>query len=303
MTDHSEFLAARQSGIGGSDIAAILGLSRYKSPVDVYLSKTAPEAQQENAEHLYWGHALEAPIIRRFREETGFTVEPQPPIMRHPQHEWALANADALILGADGMPEGILEIKTSSAFKSREWGADDSDEIPIEYIAQVQWYMGIFNVDYGYLAVLIGGNSYKHYRLERDRELFDAMLEKARAFWHRHVLSGIPPEAQNGGDVQQLFPHDDGETAEADTETLAAYNELKALKAQAAELKSEIEAREDLLKTKIGSRAVMQLEGSPLFTWKAQNRQSFDSKAFKSEYPELYARFVRNSETRVLRLR
>lgn len=303
MTDRSEFLTARQSGIGGSDIAAVLGLSRYKTPLDIYLAKTAPEAQQENAEHLYWGHALEAPIINRFREETGFAVQPQPPTARHPQHEWAIANADALITGADGKPEGILEIKTSSAFKSREWGADDTDEIPLEYIAQVQWYMGIFDVDYGYLAVLIGGNRYKHYRLNLDRELFAAMLEKARAFWHGHILAGIPPEPQNSDDVQRLFPQDDGAAAEADTETLAAYNELKHLKAQAAELKSEIEAREELLKTKIGSRAVMQLEGSPLFTWKAQNRQSFDSKAFKSEYPELYARFVRNSETRVLRLR
>ena len=136
----NNFLNNRRQGIGGSDIAAIIGVSKFKTALEVYLSKTTDQPEQQG-EHLYWGHALENPIIDRFVRDTGANVIRQPEMRRHPQHEWAIANADALIVDGAGNPQAILEIKTSSAFKSREWGADDTDEVPIEYIAQVQWYM------------------------------------------------------------------------------------------------------------------------------------------------------------------
>lgn len=301
--NRQDFLRARQNGIGGSDIAAILGVSRFKSPVDVYLAKTNPNPQDGDAEHLYWGHALEAPIINRFCQETGLNVQRQPPIARHSQHEWAVANADALIVDADGKTDGILEIKTAGAFKTREWGASDTDEIPMEYIAQVQWYMGVFGVAYGYLAVLIGGNRYCHYYLERDAELIDIMLAKAGAFWRDHVQARVPPEPQNGNDTYRLHPHDNGETAEADSETLAAYSELKALKAQEKALSEQIARCEDTLKSKIGSRAIMALDGQQLFSWKGQTSRRFDGKAFQAAHPELYKQFTKTTETRILRLK
>lgn len=297
----NDFLTNRKTGIGGSDIGAILGVSKFKSAVDVYLSKTTDQPQL-SGEHLYWGHALEQPIIKRFCEETGSEVQYQPPLMRHPENDWALANADALII-QNGKPAGILEIKTSSAFKTSDWGAADTDEIPMEYIAQVQWYMGIFDLDFAYLAVLIGGNQYRHYRLERDRELFDTMLQKARDFWFNHVQTNTPPEARSGNDSAALYPKDNGDSAEADSETLAAYNELKALKEQERSLKDNIAAKEDLLKIKIGAFASMAIDGNPIYTWKQQSSKRFDSKAFQAAHPDLYQNFVKTSETRVLRLK
>ena len=153
--ENQTFLQTRKTGIGGSDIAAILGVSKFKTALDVFLSKTTDQPEQQG-EHLYWGHALENPIIDRFVQDTGALVIRQPETRQHPDYEWAIANADALIMNGDTI-EAILEIKTSSAFKSREWGADDTDEVPIEYIAQVQWYMWIYDVQEAYLAALIAG--------------------------------------------------------------------------------------------------------------------------------------------------
>lgn len=297
----NNFLAQRKKGIGGSDIAAILGVSKFKTALDVYLSKTTDQPEQKG-EHLYWGHALENPIIDRFIRDTGANVIRQPEMRRHPDYEWAIANADALITNSDTI-EAILEIKTSSAFKSREWGADDTDEVPIEYIAQVQWYMWIYNLQEAYIAALIGGNQYRQYHITRDDELIAMLAEKAQAFWQNHVIPRIPPEPQDGEDAQKLYPHDNGDTAEADSDTLTAYAELRELKAQEKELKAQIAAREDLLKIKIGSYSAMQANGNTLFTWKAQSSSRFDSSAFKNAHPDLYQQYTKTSETRVLRLK
>lgn len=302
--NHQDFLAARQSGIGGSDIAAILGLSKFKTALDVYHSKTAPAPEPEKpAEHLYWGHALEAPIAARFGEETGYTICRQPEIRRHPQHDWAIANADGLILAREGgEPVGILEIKTSSAYAAKSWSADDAEHIPVEYFAQVQWYLEIFDLDMAYLAVLIGGSDYRHYRIERDRELAAHLIEQGSRFWHDHVLANIPPAPQTPDDLLKLYPQDSGDSAEADTETLIAYNELTALKAQMKILEGQIAEREDLLKTKIGQHAVMRHNGQKLFSWKTQSSNRFDSKRFQAAHPDLYQQFLKPSETRVLRI-
>lgn len=296
-----DFLTTRRQGIGGSDIAAILGVSKFKTALDVYLSKTTEQPEQKG-EHLYWGHALENPIIDRFIQDTGANVIRQPEMRRHPDYEWAIANADALITNGDTI-EAILEIKTSSAFKSREWGADDTDEVPIEYIAQVQWYMWIYNLQEAYIAALIGGNQYRQYHIQRDDELIAMLAEKAQAFWQNHVIPRIPPEPQDGADAQKLYPHDNGDTAEADSDTLTAYAELRELKAQEKELKAQIAAREDLLKIKIGNYSAMQANGNTLFTWKAQSSNRFDNSAFKNAHPDLYRQYTKTSETRVLRLK
>lgn len=297
----NNFLTQRKKGIGGSDIAAIIGVSKFKTALEVYLSKTTDQPEQQG-EHLYWGHALENPIIDRFIRDTGANVIRQPEMRRHPDYEWAIANADALITNSDTI-EAILEIKTSSAFKSREWGADDTDEVPIEYIAQVQWYMWIYNLQEAYIAALIGGNQYRQYHITRDDELIAMLAEKAQAFWQNHVIPRIPPNPQDGADAQKLYPSDNGDTAEADSDTLTAYAELRELKAQEKELKAQIAAKEDLLKIKIGSYSAMQTNGNTLFTWKAQSSSRFDSKAFQAAHPDLYRQYTKQSETRVLRLK
>ena len=297
---NQQFLQTRKTGIGGSDIAAILGVSKFKTALDVFLSKTTDQPEEEN-ELFYWGHALENPIIDRFVKETGFSVLRQPETQRSTEHEFLLANADALILDEDGKPQGILEIKTSSAYKTKEWSVDDGEAIPLEYSAQVQWYMGIFDVDFAYLAVLIGGNQYRHYRIERDKELFGMMRDRAVAFWQNHVLTGTPPAPQNAEDVQKLYPQDDGGSKEADSETLQAYNELCEIKTQIKALETKKAAAENILKEKIGEAAQMQHNGEKLFTWKTQSSSRFNSSAFKAEYPDLYKAFSKTTESRVFR--
>ena len=163
--------------------------------------------------------------------------------------------------------------------------------------------MWIYDVQEAYLAALIGGNQYRQYHIKRDDELIAMLAEKAQAFWQNHVIPRIPPEPQNGEDAQKLYPHDNGDTAEADSANLTAYAELRELKAQEKELKAQIAAKEDLLKIKIGNYSTMQANGNTLFTWKTQSSSRFDSSAFKNAHPDLYQQYTKTSETRVLRLK
>lgn len=96
MTIHNPsrdaWLAARRSGIGGSDIAAICGLSPYQTPYDVWLDKLGQgEEVDPNSPGIYWGTVLEDVVAREYAQRTGAKVQRVNTMMRHPEADFALA--------------------------------------------------------------------------------------------------------------------------------------------------------------------------------------------------------------------
>ena len=272
---------ARRQGIGGSDIAAVLGLSRYRTPYEVWLEKTGQaEPESGESEPAYWGQVLEDVTAREYSKRTGRRVQRVTATLTHPNYPWALAHIDRAILipgrraiwrgdhlaGANG----ILECKTASAWKSREW-ADDAEGVPLAYQAQCQWYLGITGLDTADVVALIGGQHFLIRTLERDDETIREMFARAEEFWRKHVLERIPPPPVNAADVARMFPNDDGDLIEIghDTETLEIVNRLKALRAEAKDLDSQIDELTERLKLQIGKHSGLALEGRPLITWKA----------------------------------
>ena len=129
-----EWLKERQKGIGGSDVAGILGLSKFKSPLDIYLEKTAEEPiEQEDNAAMKAGRMLEDTVARWFIEETQFITKRDNKIRIHKTRPYLIANVDRVILGQEKGP-GILEIKTTSGFYASNW----ETEIPEEYYLQLQ---------------------------------------------------------------------------------------------------------------------------------------------------------------------
>ena len=75
---HQEWLEDRRKGIGGSDVATILGLNQYKSAYQLWLEKTGQvELKDTESEPAYWGNVLEEVVAKEFQERTGkkFVVE------------------------------------------------------------------------------------------------------------------------------------------------------------------------------------------------------------------------------------
>lgn len=310
--DRSAWLADRKTGLGGSDIAAVLGLSPYKSAVDIFLEKTNQTPDSEMNDAMYWGTVLEDVVARHYAHTSGNRVQRINQMMRHPRHPWMLANIDRAIvtpgsrarfdsgklLGA----EGILEAKTSSAYKAGEWGTpDDEDAIPTHYTAQCMHYLAVTGLEWCDIAVLIGGQKYLSKRIERDDETILGMIERAEEFWFKHVVARVPPEPKTGEDALKLFPRDSGREIEANPKALELLARARELKEQIAALELELDGDKKKgvggvlgdIKAWMTDASYITIGGAVLASWKAGKApQRFDKDAFAAAYPDIHQQFL-----------
>lgn len=193
----TEQLKVRRGGIGSSEIAAICGLSEWASPLTVWLSKTG-QGSVSNALPLRIGSQLEPLIADLYTETTGEALTNPNTVYRSARYDWQLATPDRVRL-SDG---GIVECK--NAYLSTGWGDEGTDQIPQEYICQVQWQMDAMGVEFAHVAA-ITGRRFGIYVVTRDDDLCDALREAAERFWTDHVLTGTqPPVSANDNDRQWL---------------------------------------------------------------------------------------------------
>jgi len=161
-----EELKARLNSIGGSDAGAVLGLSPYKTPLDIYLEKTG-EIEPPNLsdkEAVRWGNILEDVIAEEFTARTGIKTRRVNRLMQHPVHHFMTAHIDRKI---EGKPEG-LEIKTAGFFLGNQYGEEGTDQIPDHYLAQVLHYLAVTGYERFHVAALIGGQRLWIGCVERD---------------------------------------------------------------------------------------------------------------------------------------
>lgn len=237
-----EKIRDRRSFIGGSDIAGVMGLSRWTTPLRIWAEKTGqvePEDLSEK-EYVQLGSELEEFIAKKFEKETGLKVRKAPKIYEMPGCPWMKCQVDRLITGS----EDLLECKNASAWKEKEW---EGEEIPIEYILQVSWQLLITGRKAGYIAVLIGGNKFRWKMIEADRELFDKMIDASGKFWSM-VQTNTPPVAESDDNnfMVELFPKGNDRIREAGEDVTAAIDLLQQTKAQIIDLektKNEMEAK------------------------------------------------------------
>lgn len=285
--DRAAWLAARRQGIGGSDIAAIAGLSPWRTALDVFLEKIGSADEQPESPAMEWGIRLEPVIADKVAElHPTWKVRRRNAILQHPQYSWALANVDRIVIDPERGP-GICEIKTGSAYRTKEWEGN----VPDYYTVQLQWYLGITGYTWGIFAVLLGGQDYREVIVDADPEVFGYLLTIGHQFWTA-VESRIPP-VLDGSEaastlVKQLYPEaEPGRSIELPSEALtliAQYTEAKAAETAAAERRAEAENRlKAMLETaEIGRCAGYRVE------WKSITSQRLDTKRFKAEHPDLY---------------
>lgn len=283
MNAREDWLQARKSGIGGSDIGAILGLSPFKTPLDVYLDKTGAAEPQPMNEAMYFGTIMEGIVADEYARRNERRVQRVNSILRHPQHDWMLANIDRAVItegtrarvASDGRSllgaVGLLECKTASAYKQGEWGrAGDDDAIPAAYAAQAFWYMAVTGHEWCDVAVLVGGNTYLDKRVERDSDTIKGMIERADEFWRGHVLAGIPPAPINDADLKRLYPDSSaGKVIEASDDLHFTINQLRDVRQTLKRCEAE---EADLLlaiKTAMGDAEAAHYMGVTLATWKS----------------------------------
>jgi putative phage-type endonuclease len=308
MLINQDFSPDRTKYIGGSDIGAILGLSKFQSPLAVWQEKTGKENKRLDSLPLRFGSFAEEFIAREYSRSTGFELLHDQSTFVHPQHPMFCAHLDRLVMGngQDRAPTKILECKTANPYSTVEWGAARSDEVPLTYLCQVAWYQAITNIDQADLAVLFGNNDFRIYEIQRDAELEEMILKKALYFWQEHVLKNVPPPAQSEADCQTLFPKGDPtKTVGTNEQTFQLIRRLHLLNSEINEREIEISSIKKNLMNQMGVAETLTYQGKVLATWKAP-KTSFrlDAKALEAQYPEISEAFqvaVHNSRRFVVK--
>jgi putative phage-type endonuclease len=205
--NEKEWQDFRHNGIGGSDVSAILGLNKWKTKLQIYMEKTGQWEQDDLSDNqaVHFGNKLEQVVADEFSERTGLKVIKNNFVLQHPEHAFMFANIDREIIDPE-RGRGVLECKTTSAWNKDAWS---DSEVPKEYMVQVQHYLSVTGYEFAYIAVLIGGNNYDHWLIERDEELIEILIDQERIFWNEHILAGMPPDINfrtDGDLMDRLYP-------------------------------------------------------------------------------------------------
>lgn len=271
----------RATYLGGSDVAAILGVSPWTTPFMLFQKKTGAfveELTPAKRRILERGARWEPIVLEMLVDELtdrGHEVEVIATGQRYldPEYSFLAAEIDAELI-VDGEPVNG-EMKTAGYFAAGAWGEYDSNEVPIYYLAQVMHGLMIQPRRRAVVAAVTGFDERPMVRwVERDEETIAAIRAREIEFWQR-IQSGDAPDPVTPEDVKWLYPKDSGATLEADIELLEACGDLKALKANAKELDAQIELLATKVKARMGeSAALLGPNGKPIATWKTNKSGS-----------------------------
>ncbi len=197
-----DWLSYRRKGIGGSDLAAIMGVSPFTTARDLYYDKCGikPAIEEESnwvAKEV--GNLLEDLVAKIFAQKTGFKVWAVKKIFSHPDYPFMQANVDFFYERPDGK-RGGLECKTTNYNARFKW---DNGMVPINYELQCRHYMSIMNLDEWWIACLYGNNENDFIMREllRDFDYEDSIIDAEKFFWESHVLAGVEPPYTESSDL------------------------------------------------------------------------------------------------------
>ena len=208
-----DWLKERKKGIGGSDVACVLGLNKYKSAFALYNEKKSEEIEDFDNEAMRVGRDLEEYVASRFTELSGIKVRHENAILINEEFPFIRANVDRLCVGV----KAGLECKTASTWNAKNFG---KGEFPVNYYAQCVAYMAVTGLPDWYLAVLVMGKEFKVYKLTRDKDCdcpewcecavyvganeIKALVEVCRDFWCEHIEKNVPPAVFNSNDDEAI---------------------------------------------------------------------------------------------------
>lgn len=296
--------------LGGSDAAAVLGVSPWKTPVDLWMEKTGrkprdePSAAQVRVQNR--GKKLEPVVLDMVLDklcEQGHEVALLTRNARYidPDHPFLSCEIDFELL-LDG--EHINgDCKTVIGFARKKWGEEETEDVPIEYAAQFMHGLMVTGRRRCLVAALIGLDDVAIYWINHDDETIAAMRAKEVAFWTDHVLGDVAPDPFVFDDITALFPLDDGTAIECDETIALKVQDLNDIRGRLKVLEEKEAALKFEIADFISPHAYLKFQGKEIASWKAQQATRLDQKALKVGAPEIFTKFSTTSTCRVLRLK
>lgn len=306
---NQQWLERRKHGIGGSDAAAILGLNKYATQYTVWLEKTnraEPDDLSDN-EKVYWGTVLEPVIANEFaKRHPEFYITEPGAMYQSEEYPWMLASVDRVINVEQGRkkteggswvfttPGAILEVKTVGERRRADW----DDGVPDYYLAQVIHYLAVTGFDTAYVAVLIAGQEYREYTIDRDQDDVDYLIEKEKEFWGYVERDEVPPAMGGHAEAEAIieqYPVADDlflKMLDDDVPQVGQYMEIGE---KIKELQAEKERLNNDVKLLIGDHLGIETPRYKI-KWSRSDYERFDSKKFQKENPDLYMKYLKTSK-------
>lgn len=292
-----EWLSVRKGGIGSSDAAAAVGLSPYKSQLELWMEKTGRDAElpqtdpHDETGPMYWGNLLEPIVAAHYTRRTGHRVRRVNAVLQHPGEPWMLANIDREVVGAPDVQ--ILECKTAGLNGARLW----KDGVP-EYVQlQVMHQLAVTGKQAADVAVLICGQELRVHRIERDETMIGQLVELERQFWCCVESDQAPPaDGSDSADMalRALCPHDGGAILDLsqDLEMSAVFSDLLAIRqvlATNVELEAQLKQR---IQQRMGDASKAVFETGDV-TWKrSKDANVLDVERLLLDHPGLRDQFA-----------
>jgi predicted phage-related endonuclease len=283
-----EIAKKRKGGIGGSEVGAILGLSKWSSPYQVWLRKTGRDTGFTGNKYTRAGIILESAVSQYFEEETKYRIiktSAKSKVYQHAKYDFAIGMPDRLFVSPEKIGKGVLECKTVQGM---------IDDVPEDWFCQLQWYLGVVGAGYGSVAWLERGVDFKYKEYEYDPEFFGFMISKVEPFWKENILKDIPPDPIDIRDVILMYnKHTESKSIEATLEMLAVHKQIVDLKALIKERTEELTTLEDTVKFAMLDAEAVMIGTKPIFTWRSTAPvKRFDKDRLMIEQPEIYKQYI-----------
>lgn len=302
--DEAGWKTARGAGIGGSEIACIIGESEYAGPLTIWQRKVFGDNDYHQSEPARWGNLLESVIIAEWAKRTGRKYIRLPVNLRSNKHEFALANVDAFEVGDETLviegitvPKliGICEVKTTSTYNKELW---DEGEIPYAYVCQTNWYQEITGLHTCEIICLVGGQKLYSYPVPYIEDLVERMFTGGRKFWYDHIVAMVPPEPTAADEDTVLSSKEfEEEGPPVILEDDTSDNLVEAYIATREKI-SELKKLQDALKVQIYARignSRNAITSGHTITISQAKRKSCDLEALATYYPRAYATCVKTT--------
>jgi putative phage-type endonuclease len=286
-----EQLVARQKGFGASESAAILGLSNYASPLDVYLSKIIEPTERPDTPQTKRGRRFEPVVLDIYEDEHG-AIDRNLGTFTSKKYPFMFASLDGSRQD-DGRP---VEAKTAGQFMAKNWGEAETDQVPESYLIQLCHQMIVAEKEIGDIAALITLDDFRKYTIALDPELAQMIIEALATFWKR-VENREPPAPTTGYEAEQLYRKSVAVGIEADMETAAKYFDLIQTRHEIKPLTEKEEALISDIKLFLGEKDTLLIESKPMVSWKSSKSGTrFDAARFQRERPEIAKEYLIQTE-------
>lgn len=316
-----EWLAYRRRGIGGSDVAVLMGISPFRTARDLYYDKrniAAVEDNERNWVAMEMGHLLEDMVAKIFERKTGYPVYQIKKMFYHPDYPFMLADIDYFATLPDGSTV-LLEIKTTNYNARDHWWKDGKEIVPVYYETQGRHYMAVMDIDRIFYCCLYGNNEKEVIirEIQRDFAYEEEMIYLEENFWNNHVQAMEPPPYTEDGDLilesvhRYSGPADYAAEIRLNLETsskLSRYLELqekkKNLKEQTKVVENDLQRIKAMIVAEMGTScsAVCEKDGiSYTITYNPVRKPTVDKDnllRLKMQFPDIYNQFVTVSESR-----